>query len=110
MSTDYIELIFKNGSVFQILTLGASSRGQRATGGIMEEAALIDGTALAEVIIPMMNIPRMTSDGGKNDEEPHSQQIYIKLLSKKKLLLNIPVIFTYYVRGDNNDCLYLLNS
>ena len=33
MSTDYIELIFKNGSVFQILTLGASSRGQRATGG-----------------------------------------------------------------------------
>ena len=27
MSTDYIELIFKNGSVFQILTLGASSRG-----------------------------------------------------------------------------------
>ena len=53
MSTDYIELIFKNGSVFQILTLGASSRGQRATGGVMEEAALIDGTALAEVIIPI---------------------------------------------------------
>jgi hypothetical protein len=72
MSTDYIELIFKNGSVFQILTLGASSRGQRATGGVMEEAALIDGTALAEVIIPMMNIPRMTADGGQNKEEPHS--------------------------------------
>lgn len=53
MSTDYIELIFKNGSVFQILTLGASSRGQRATGGVMEEAALIDGDALAEVIIPI---------------------------------------------------------
>lgn len=107
MSTDYIELIFKNGSVFQILTLGASSRGQRATGGVMEEAALIDGTALAEVIIPMMNIPRMTADGGQNPEEPHSQQIYIKLLNKKKLLLNIPVIFTYYVRGDNNERLYL---
>ena len=79
MSTDYIELIFKNGSVFQILTLGASSRGQRATGGVMEEAALIDGDALAEVIIPMMNIPRATSDGGQNIEEPHSQQIYIIL-------------------------------
>ena len=46
---------------------------------VMEEAALIDGDALAEVIIPMMNIPRPTSDGGKNDEEPHSQQIYIIL-------------------------------
>ena len=79
MSTDYIELTFKNGSIFQILTLGASSRGQRATGGIMEEAALIDGTALAEVIIPMMNIPRMTADGGKNEEEPHSQQTYINI-------------------------------
>lgn len=83
MSTDYIELIFKNGSVFQILTLGASSRGQRATGGVMEEAALIDGTALAEVIIPMMNIPRMTADGGQNPEEPHSQQIYITSAGSK---------------------------
>lgn len=83
MSTDYIELIFKNGSIFQILTLGASSRGQRATGGIMEEAALIDGAALAEVIIPMMNIPRMTADGGQNPEEPHSQQIYITSAGSK---------------------------
>ena len=83
MSTDYIELIFKNGSVFQILTLGASSRGQRATGGVMEEAALIDGTDLAEVIIPMMNIPRMTADGGQNPEEPHSQQIYITSAGSK---------------------------
>ena len=83
MSTDYIELTFKNGSIFQILTLGASSRGQRATGGIMEEAALIDGTALAEVIIPMMNIPRMTADGGKNEEEPHSQQTYITSAGSK---------------------------
>ena len=83
MSTDYIELIFKNGSIFQILTLGASSRGQRATGGVMEEAALIDGDALAEVIIPMMNIPRPTADGGRNDEEPHSQQVYITSAGSK---------------------------
>lgn len=83
MSTDYIELIFKNGSIFQILTLNASSRGQRATGGVMEEAALIDGDALAEVIIPMMNIPRPTADGGRNDEEPHSQQVYITSAGSK---------------------------
>ena len=107
MSTDYIELVFKNGSIFQILTLGASSRGQRATGGVMEEAALIDGDALAEVIIPMMNIPRPTADGGRNEEEPHSQQVYIKIVSKKKLLIKSLVIITYQVRGDNNEWLYL---
>lgn len=33
MASDYIELIFKNGSVLQILSLSASSRGNRATGG-----------------------------------------------------------------------------
>ena len=72
MSTDYIELTFKNGSTLQILSLSASSRGQRASGGLIEEAALIDGDLLAEVIIPMMNIPRQHSSGGSNPEEPHS--------------------------------------
>lgn len=33
MASDYIELIFKNGSTLQILSLSASSRGNRATGG-----------------------------------------------------------------------------
>ena len=77
MSSDYIELIFKNGSTFQILTLSASSRGQRASGGLIEEAALIDGETLADVIIPMMNIPRQHSGGGVNPTEPHAQQVYI---------------------------------
>lgn len=83
MSTDYIELIFKNGSTLQILALSASSRGQRASGGLIEEAALIDGDLLAEVIIPMMNIPRQHLSGGSNEEEPHSQQIYITSAGSK---------------------------
>jgi hypothetical protein len=37
-STDYIELKFKNGSLFHVLALSASSRGQRATGGKMNAA------------------------------------------------------------------------
>lgn len=80
MSNDYIEIIFKNQSVLQILSLTASSRGQRATGGVVEEAALVDGDTLAEVIIPMMNVPRPHGAGGVNPTEPHSQQIYIKIL------------------------------
>lgn len=83
MSTDYIELEFKNGSIFHILALSASSRGQRATGGVVEEAALVDGTLLSEVIIPMMNIPRLHLSGGTNVEEPHSQQTYITSAGSK---------------------------
>ena len=83
MSSDYIELIFKNGSTFQILTLSASSRGQRASGGLIEEAALIDGETLADVIIPMMNIPRQHSGGGVNPTEPHAQQVYITSAGSK---------------------------
>lgn len=83
MSSDYIELIFKNGSTFQILTLSASSRGQRASGGLIEEAALIDGETLADVIIPMMNIPRQHSSGGVNPTEPHAQQVYITSAGSK---------------------------
>ena len=77
MSTDYIELKFKNGSLFHILALSASARGQRATGGVMEEAALIDGQVLNEVILPMMSVPRRGPNGLVDQEEPHQQQIFI---------------------------------
>ena len=30
-----------------------------------------------------MNIPRPTADGGRNDEEPHSQQVYITSAGSK---------------------------
>lgn len=82
-STDYIEMKFKNGSVFRVLTLSASSRGQRATGGILEEAALIDSTMLNEVILPMMNVPRRCLDGKVNPEEPHQQQVWITSAGNK---------------------------
>lgn len=83
MATDYIELIFKNGSTFQILALSASSRGNRATGGTVEEAALVDGDILSEVIIPLMNIPRQSLAGGSNPTEPHAQQKYITSAGSK---------------------------
>lgn len=51
-SKDNIELIFKNGSKLDIMAARQSSRGKRATGGLMEECILIDQTLLNEVIIP----------------------------------------------------------
>lgn len=37
-SNDYIELKFKNGSLFHVLSMTSASRGQRATGGKMNAA------------------------------------------------------------------------
>lgn len=51
-SKDNIELIFKNGSKLDIMAARQSSRGKRATGGLIEECILIDKTLLNEVIIP----------------------------------------------------------
>lgn len=51
-SKDDIVLIFKNGSKLDIMAARQSSRGKRATGGLMEECILIDQTLLNEVIIP----------------------------------------------------------
>lgn len=50
---------------------------------VVEEAALVDGTLLSEVIIPMMNIPRLCLSGGTNPTEPHSQQTYITSAGSK---------------------------
>lgn len=43
----------------------------------MEEAALIDGQVLNEVILPMMSVPRRGPNGLVDQEEPHQQQIFI---------------------------------
>lgn len=51
-SKDGFELVFKNGSKLDIIAARATSRGKRATGGLMEECILIDQTVLNEIIIP----------------------------------------------------------
>ena len=77
-SKDNIELIFKNGSKLDIMAARQSSRGKRATGGLMEECILIDQTLLNEVIIPTMNVDRRLSDGSRiEDEIVNKSQIYV---------------------------------
>lgn len=75
---DNIELIFKNGSVLDIMAAKASSRGRRATGGLIEEVILVDQTLLNEIIIPTMNVDRRLSDGSRHEEETiNKSQIYV---------------------------------
>ena len=77
-SKDNIELIFKNGSKLDIMAARQSSRGKRATGGLMEECILIDQTLLNEVIIPTMNVDRRLADGSRHEDETvNKSQIYV---------------------------------
>jgi hypothetical protein len=77
-SKDDVKYIFKNGSSIDILAAKQSSRGQRRTGGLMEECVLIDGDILNEVIIPTTNVDRLLPDGTRHKEEViNKSQIYI---------------------------------
>ena len=75
---DDVKYIFKNGSSIDILAARESSRGQRRTGGLMEECVLIDQTALNEIIIPTTNVDRRLPDGTRSKtENVNKSQIYI---------------------------------
>lgn len=77
-SRDDVNYAFKNGSRISILAAKESSRGQRRTGGIMQECVLIDQTMLNEVIIPTTNVNRQLPDGTRDSKEVvNKSQIYI---------------------------------
>jgi hypothetical protein len=77
-SKNDVKYIFKNGSVIDVLAAKESSRGQRRTGGLMEECVLIDQTALNEIVIPTTNVTRLLPDGTRNNTEVvNKSQIYI---------------------------------
>lgn len=77
-SKDDVSYVFKNGSKINILAAKESSRGQRRTGGLMEECVLIDQTALNEIVIPTTNVNRLLPDGTRHSEEViNKSQIYI---------------------------------
>ena len=75
-STNYYELYFKNGSQITVVSKD-TSRGLRATAGILEECALISEEAYVEVLWPQLNVKRREVDGTLNLEEPSSPQTFI---------------------------------
>ena len=86
-SKNMVEYIFKNDSKLDIIAAQQSSRGKRATGGLMEECILIDQTLLNEVIIPTMNVDRRLSDGSRRREETiNKSQIYVTTARLKKFI------------------------
>lgn len=85
-SGNYYELHFKNGSNLTVVAKD-TSRGLRATAGILEEAATISEEDYNEVLLPQMNVPRREVDGSLNPEEPVSTQTFITTAREKTVFM-----------------------
>lgn len=77
MGEDYIRLVFKNGSIFDIVGLTDATRGGRRNGMLFEEAKDLPGKEVNEIVLPLLNISRRMKSGELNSAEPHQQQTYI---------------------------------
>lgn len=85
-SGNYYELNFKNGSKLTVVSKD-TSRGLRATAGILEEAATISEEDYNEVLLPQLNVPRREVDGSLNPEEPVSTQTFITTAREKTVFM-----------------------
>ena len=85
-SGNYYELRFRNGSMITVVSKD-TSRGLRATAGILEECATIEEEDYNEVLLPQMNVARREVDGSLNPEEPSAAQIFITTAREKTVFM-----------------------
>ena len=72
---DYVELFFKNGSRLAVVGALDSDRGIRTHATLIDEARDQDGDAIAEIILPQMNVSRSTANGLINNREVINTQV-----------------------------------
>ena len=78
MQRDYVKIAFKNGSYLDIVAARETTRGGRRTSGLVEEAILVAGKILNEVIIPLMNVSRRAACGAADPNDiTNKSQIYV---------------------------------
>ena len=80
---DYVKLTFRNGSLLDIISPLNSSRGNRATAGILDEFRDHDADDINEIILPLLNIDRPMTNQDKNPYEPQQVQMWITSASDK---------------------------
>ena len=74
---DYVELFFKNGARLTVVGALDSDRGIRTHATLIDEARDQDGDAIAEIILPQMNVSRRMDNGTINPyEKVNTQVIY----------------------------------
>lgn len=80
---DYVRLTFKNGSLFDVMTPLNSTRGNRATCGILDEFRDHLAEDINEIILPLLNVDRPMVNGDLNENEPQQVQLWITSASEK---------------------------
>lgn len=80
---DYVRLSFLNGSFLDIMSPLNSTRGNRATAGIIDEYRDHLADDVNEIILPLLNIDRPMANQDKNPYEPQQVQMWISSASDK---------------------------
>ena len=80
---DYVTLKFRNGSELTIMSPLNSTRGNRATAGIIDEFRDHDADDINEIILPLLNVDRSMKNQDKNPNEPQQVQMWISSASDK---------------------------
>lgn len=77
---DDVQIVFKNGSIFNVVANKESSRGGRRHSGLIDEVILVDGEKFSQVILPMMNVSRRAANGEVDpNDKMNKSQTYITL-------------------------------
>lgn len=80
---DYVRLTFRNKSIFDVMTPLNSTRGNRATCGILDEFRDHMAEDINEIILPLLNVDRPMVNGDKNENEPQQIQLWITSAAEK---------------------------
>lgn len=72
---DYVELFFKNGARLTVVGALDSDRGLRTHATLIDEARDQDGDAIAEIVLPQMNVSRRMDNGLVNPYEKINTQV-----------------------------------
>jgi hypothetical protein len=102
---DYVKLSFRNGSILDVMSPINSTRGNRATFGILDEFRDHDADDINEIILPLLNIDRPMANQDKNPYEPQQGQLWITSASDKNTFCydkTIELLELAIINPDNN--------
>lgn len=68
---DYVTLLFKNGSRFDVVAPLDSTRGGRRQGGLIDEVRDHEEEPLNDIVLPLLNVSRRLPDNTVNFKEPN---------------------------------------
>ena len=74
---DYVTLLFKNGSRFDVVAPLDSTRGGRRQGGLIDEVRDHEEEPLNDIVLPLLNVSRRLPDNTVNFKEPNQQRIFM---------------------------------